>query len=153
MNLRNVCEGHCWNSWNFFFFFLIHLLYSHYYHSHNCLIINNVCRHWFIHGLLFAGPGAMVSSQGVALSLSLSLSPSRVSLPLSPSLPPSLPAAAILECWMWRGEAGTSDEKKRERGGGDRQERGKKNTEPVTTPGCTAEITDYLSTLYSFCCR
>lgn len=40
--------------------------------------------------------------------------------------PPSCrsPAAAILECWMWRGEAGTGDESSGERGVG--QERGEK---------------------------
>lgn len=37
----------------------------------------------------------------------------------------SFPAAAILECWMWRGEAGTGDESSGERGV--RQEREKKN--------------------------
>lgn len=43
--------------------------------------------------------------------------------PPPPSLP-SFPAAAILECWMWRGEAGTGDESSAERGVG--QERGGK---------------------------
>lgn len=45
--------------------------------------------------------------------------------PPPPSSLPSFPAAAILECWMWRGEAGTGDESSPERGVG--QERGKKN--------------------------
>lgn len=62
------------------------------------------CNKSFIDGLLFAESAATLSSQGAARSLS-SLS----------SL--SLPAAAILECWMWRGEAGTADEKPRGGGG------------------------------------
>lgn len=77
-------------------------------------------------------------------SFSLSLS-----LPRSLARSLALPAAAILECWMWRGEAGTGDERRR---GGDRQDR-KKKTVTVTTPSSTTKITDYLPTVYGFSCR
>lgn len=45
----------------------------------------------------------------------------------SPSSLLSFPAAAILECWMWRGEAGTGDESSGERGVGQEREK-KKHT-------------------------
>lgn len=45
----------------------------------------------------------------------------------SPRSPPSfsfsLPEAAILECWMWRGEAGTGDERESEKGETGRSEK------------------------------
>lgn len=62
---------------------------------------NEVCTHWFIHGLLFAEP-AIHPPPPPPHAHCISLSLSR-----------ALPAAAILECWMWRREAGTGDERRR----------------------------------------